>query len=100
MKVKHMHTKQIKVTLLLQTTTVLAGSFPCVYEYRELKLRFMSLKKFLRRRTEAETTCAHKCISAIQGGDGPTQPGHTVCALLTESWYGGVMFRDMLLNIY
>jgi hypothetical protein len=44
-KVKHMHTKQIKVTLLLQTTTVLAGSIPCVYEYRELKLRLTTLTK-------------------------------------------------------
>ena len=72
MKVKHMHTKQIKVTLLLQTTTVLAGSIPYVYEYRELKLRLTSLKKLLRSRSEAETTCARKCISAVHGGDGHT----------------------------
>jgi len=30
---------------LYSTTTVLAGSIPCVYEYREIKLRFTSLKK-------------------------------------------------------
>jgi len=34
------------VTLLLQTTTVPTGSIQCVYEYRELKLRLTSLKKF------------------------------------------------------
>jgi hypothetical protein len=80
-----MHPIQIKVTLLLQTTTVLVDSTPCVNEYQELKLQLTSLKRVCTEGTEAETTCARKCISAVQRGDGPTLPGQTVCALLTES---------------